>query len=48
MTKLTYLYLSSARGLNPEPIPFPSEFCNMIYLKKFIASFNKFTGFLDN
>jgi len=44
MIKLTKLVLSKVRGENPEPIPFPTQFCNMIYLQRFISRFNKFSG----
>ena len=45
MTRLTNLYLSSVRGENPRPIPFPNEFCNMLYLQDFASKFNNFSGF---
>jgi len=44
MTRLTNLFLDSVRGGNPEPIPFPTEFCNMIYLKGFNSELNNFSG----
>jgi len=46
MTRLTNLHLWDVRGENPEPIPFPTQFCNMIYLRKFTSRFNNFSGFL--
>jgi len=46
MTRLTYFYLYNTRGENPEPIPFPTQFCNMIYLQTFTSSYNNFSGFL--
>jgi len=44
MTRLTYFYLSNVRRSDPEPIPFPTQFCNMIYLQKFTSRHNKFSG----
>jgi len=44
MTRLTYLYLHFVRGLDPEPIPFPTQFCKMIYLQSFSSSYNNFSG----
>jgi len=48
MTRLTSLELFNVRGSNPEPIPFPTQFCNMIYLKKFSLLNNNFSGFVSN
>jgi len=46
MTRLTVLNLSDMRGrVEPGPIPFPTQFCNMIYLQKFTSSLNNFSGF---
>ena len=45
MTRLTYLALNRVRGLNPEPIPFPTQFCNLIYLQEFTSRNNNFSGF---
>ena len=45
MTRLTDLHLDRVRGLNPEPIPFPTQFCNMIYLQRLSSRFNNFSGF---
>jgi len=45
MTRLTNLILDSVRGEDPEPIPFPTQFCNMIYLQRFYSSSNNFSGF---
>jgi len=45
MTRLTKLSLEGLRGGNSEPIPFPTQFCNMIYLQNFSSRFNKFSGF---
>jgi len=47
MTKLTNLFLESVRGLDPEPIPFPTQFCNMIYLQRFNSSYNNFSGLFE-
>ena len=48
MTRLTYLFLINVRGSDPEPIPFPSQFCNMIYLQKFTSNSNNLSGFGNN
>ena len=48
MTRLTNLYLSSVRGKHPKPIPFPTQFCNMIYLQRFTSINNNFSGFRKN
>ena len=48
MTRLTNLWLFKVRGENPEPIPFPTQFCNMIYLQRFKSSHNNFSGFVIN
>jgi len=45
MTKLTNLIMDKVRGSNPEPIPFPTQFYNMIYLQSFYSSHNNFSGF---
>jgi len=45
MTRLTNLFFINVRGKYPEPIPFPTQFCNMIYLQKFTSSKNNFSGF---
>jgi len=45
MTRLTNLILDNMRERNPEPIPFPTQFCNMIYLQKFTSEDNNFSGF---
>jgi len=45
MTRLTKLDLDRVRGSNPQPIPFPTQFCNMIYLKNFTSGLNNFSGF---
>jgi len=45
MTRLTDLSLINIRGEDPEPIPFPTKFCNMIYLQRFISIRNYFSGF---
>ena len=47
MTKLTKLVLYNMRGSNPEPIPFPTLFCNMICLQKFSSIGNNFSGFRE-
>jgi len=47
MTRLTKLILIVVRGLDPEPIPFPTQFCNMIYLQRFISRKNNFSGFFE-
>jgi len=47
MTRLTYLNLDEVRGEDPEPIPFPTQFCNMIYLQRFYSRNNNFSGFLE-
>ena len=44
MTKLTKLHLHQVRGSDPQPIPFPTKFCNMIYLRIFNSEYNKFSG----
>jgi len=44
MTRLAFLDLESVRGENPIPIPFPTQFCNMIYLQYFSSDFNNFSG----
>jgi len=48
MTRLTFLYLAGVRGSNSEPIPFPTQFCNLIYLQRFYSSNNNFSGFENN
>jgi len=48
MTRLTSLFLWDVRGKDPEPIPFPTQFCNMIYLTKIILGSNNFSGFERN
>jgi len=48
MTRLTKLYLSRVRGSDPKPIPFPIQFCNMIYLQSFLSVKNNFSGFRKN
>ena len=45
MTRLTNLSLERVRGENPQPISFPIQFCNMIYLQKFCSRDNNFSGF---
>jgi len=47
MTRLTCLDLNQVRGENPEPIPFPTQFCNMIYLQTLSSSNNNFSGLED-
>jgi len=47
MTRLTTLYVQRMRGVNPEPIPFPTLFFDLIYLQKFTSSYNNFSGFLN-
>jgi len=47
MTRLTNIHLDRVRGLDPQPIPFPTQFCNMIYLKKNTLIDNKFSGFFE-
>jgi len=42
MTRLTDLWLNEVRG--SIPIPFPTQFCNMIYLQTLRLSFNKISG----
>jgi len=44
MTRLTNLLLFNVRGHDPEPIPFPTQFCNMIYLQRFSSEKNYFSG----
>jgi len=39
--------LNQVRGENPEPIPFPTQFCNMIYLQTLSSSNNNFSGLED-
>jgi len=46
MTRLTNLHITDAGGENRIPIPFPTQFCNMIYLQRFISRHNNFSGFL--
>jgi len=45
MTRLTNLELSKVRGEYPIPIPFPTQFCNMIFLQTLTLSYNNFSGF---
>jgi len=45
MTRLTNLDLDRVRGYKPQPIPFPTQFSNMIYLQRFILRNNNFSGF---
>jgi len=44
MTRLTNLELVQVRRSNSEPIPFPTQFCNMIYLQTFTSINNNFSG----
>jgi len=46
MTRLTNLHLNEVRG--EDPIPFPTQFCSMIYLQYFSLRNNNFSGFLKN
>jgi len=46
MTRLTDLSLYNVRGENPETIPFPTQFCNMIYLQKLVLSKTFISGFV--
>jgi len=39
--------LNTVRGSNTIPIPFPTQFCNMIYLKSLTSEFNNFSGFFE-
>ena len=48
MTRLTNLSLERVRGEDPDPIPFPTQFCNMIYLQYFTSSYNNISGLLSN
>ena len=45
MTRLSQFELAQVRGSDPDPIPFPTQFCNMIYLQYFNSEFNNFSGF---
>ena len=47
MTRLTNLILDTVRGEDPIPIPFPTQFCNMIYLQRFTSINNNFSGFFE-
>jgi len=47
MTRLTNIHLDRVRGVNPASIPFPTQFCNMIYLQYFTSIRNNFSGFED-
>jgi len=44
MTRLTYLHLGKVRGEDTEPIPFPTQFCNMTYLQRFFSRDNNLSG----
>jgi len=44
MTRLTDLFLLNVRGKNTDPFPFPTQFCNMIYLQRIFVGFNNFSG----
>jgi len=45
MTRLTVLELSEVRDEDQEQIPFPTQFCNMIYLQRFTSNRNNFSCF---
>ena len=47
MTRLTNLVLIQVRRSDPEPIPFPTQFCNMIYLQRFFSDNNNFSGYFE-
>jgi len=47
MTRLTNLLLFHARGLDPEPIPFTTQFCSMIFLQRFSLGNNNFSGLFE-
>jgi len=47
MTRLTRFILGTVRGEDPIPIPFPNQFCNMIYLQRFGSNYNNFSGFFE-
>ena len=48
VTRLTNVYLDKVRVSNSEPIPFPTQFCNMIFLQDFTSRNNNFSGLCEN